>query len=70
MTHIINTIAADSHLVVRVDATILIVVILICFAEAVIVVVAVLNNLNILVIVVGVDSFFLPPNNSLCSFVT
>ena len=70
MTHIINTIAAASHLVVRVDATILIVVILICFAKAVIVVVAVLNDLNILVIAVVVDPFFLPPNSSLCSFVT
>ena len=58
MTHIINTIAAASHLVVRVDATILIVVILICFAKAVIVVVAVLNDLNILVIAVVVDAFF------------
>ena len=61
MTHIINTIAAASHLVVRVDATILIVVILICFAKAVIVVVAVLNDLNILVIAVVVDPFFFCP---------
>ena len=59
MTHITNTIAAASHLIVRVDATILIVVILICFAKAVIVVVAVLNDLNILVIAVVVDRFLL-----------
>ena len=60
MTHIINTIAAASRLVVRVDATILIVVIWVCFAKAVIVVVAVLYDLNILVIPVVVDPFFLP----------
>ena len=69
MTHIINTIAAASRLVVRVDATILIVVIWVCFAKAVIVVVAVLHDLNILVIAVVVDPFFCR-NSPLCSFVT
>ena len=69
MTHIINTIAAASHLVVRVDATILVVVIVVCVAKAAIVVVAVLDDLNSLVIAVVVDPFFCR-NSSLCSFVT
>ena len=69
MTHIINTIAAASHLVVRVDATILIAVSVVSFAKAVIVVVAVLHDLNILVIAVVVHPFFCR-NSSLCSFVT
>ena len=69
MTHIINTIAAASHLVVRADATILVVVIVVCFAKAVIVVVAVLDDLNILVTAVVVDPLFCR-NSSLCSFVT
>ena len=58
MTHIINTIAAASRLVDRDDATILIVIIWVCFAKAVIVVVAVLYDLNILVISVVADPFF------------
>ena len=58
MTHIINTIAAASRLVVRVDATILIVVIWVCVVKAVVVVVAVLYDLNILAIPVVFDPFF------------
>ena len=55
MTHIINTIAVASPLVVQLDATILVILIVIIHVRAVIVVAAILVDRNVFVIAVVVD---------------